>query len=86
MSNLSNVHTLRVIRASSPEALATILRAVTVPMEVMSFGQDELGNYAYYRTDKGMEKRVMFQMSKALREISRGGEAGLATGTGMLGS
>lgn len=73
--SLSNLDTLRVIRGSSPEALSTVLRAVTVPFEVMGFGSDDLGHFAYYRTDKGMEKRVLRQLNKAQREISRGGEA-----------
>lgn len=44
-------------------------------MELLGFGQDELGHFAYYRTDKGMEKRVIKQIERALRDISRGGEA-----------
>ena len=44
-------------------------------MEVISFGQDAEGHFAYYRTDKGMERRVALEMQRSLREISRGGEA-----------
>lgn len=44
-------------------------------MEVLHFGQDDEGHYAYYRTDKGMERRVALDMQRSLREISRGGEA-----------
>ena len=66
---------MRVVRASSPDDLAFVIRSIKVPMEVVSFGQDAESYFAYYRTDRGMERRVMMDIQKSLRDISRGGEA-----------
>ena len=75
MTSLSNIQAIRVARGTSPEALTEILRNVTVPIEVLSFGQDSEGHFAYYNTHKGMEAKVINQLEQARRGISRGGEA-----------
>ena len=57
--------TIGVIRASSPEILTIIISRVTGPMQILGFGNDSNGAFAYYRTTDGMQKRVLREISKA---------------------
>jgi hypothetical protein len=63
--------TIGVIRASSPESLTKTISRISGPMQILGFGNDTNGAFAYYRTTDGMHKRVLNEIDKA---SSFGGE------------
>ena len=56
---------LRVVRGETPEQLAAIIRRLRGEFQVMHYGSDSEGHFAYYRTHKGHDRKLINQIKKA---------------------
>ena len=71
--NLNRHAFLRVVRANTPEQLSNVIRQVKAYIEILDFGQDSRGAYAYYRA---ASKQQMMAAEKQIARAKGGSAAG----------
>lgn len=67
---LNRYGNLQVLRAKTPEALTELIRQIDNELLVMQFGQDELGHFAYVRSDRII--KIVNRSLKVVKGASNG--------------